>query len=203
MKPDISKGVEIIRNLVEQAKTTTELPNGSVQSLTTMRNMKTLKSYDNQYNQPTVSIFDEPSTISQLPPNHKLSPLDIASTSITHPPRVIQRIIQPHNPPVVSSELDKPTSTTKRPTKPSTTTRTTTSTTARTTTMRTTTKGHNLPKPQTDLSIGINDIADLLNKIPSTTTIRVKTTTTTKRPRTTTHSQDDDLLFLRQLVSEI
>lgn len=204
IRPDIVKGVEIIRNLVEQAKTTTEAPVGAVQSLTTMRSMKNLKSYnfDSSINS-AESTSRASTTPMRIPPNHKLSPLDttppLIKSTTTTTLRARVRTIKPLDPIEDSFELEEPISTTRQPVKQTTSTTTTTTST----TMRTTTRGsnRNLPKPQTTLPLDINDIEELLNRIPSTTA-RIKTTMTTKRPRTTTQAPQDDLLFLRQLVRE-
>lgn len=196
VRPDIVKGVEIIRNLVEQAKTTTEIPAGAVQSLTTMRSMKNIKSYniDSSINPGELSPTSS-TTPMRIPPNHKLSPLDttpIPKARATTTVRTRHRTLKPQDSIEDSFELDKPSSTTRRPIKQTTTTATST------TSATTRSSNQNLPKPQTTLPIGINDIEDLLNRLPSTTA-RMKTTTT-RKPKTTTHAPEDDLLFLRQLV---
>lgn len=53
----------------------------------------------------------------------------------------------------------------------------------------------------TELPISINDIEDLLQNVP-TTTRRAKPTTARTKPTTPSASDNDDLNFLRQVVSE-
>lgn len=161
VRPDLSRGVQIIRSLVEQARVTPPVPTGSVQSLTTLKTMAASKEMTNQHKdlmrtstaRPTTArtttvrattartttvrttTSTRPTTTSNIPTNHRMMP--ISSTTRRMPTNH-----QSHD------ELIK--SFTERPT----------------TTARTRQKSRNTA----DAPIDINDIQDLLSKVPPTTT---------------------------------
>ncbi|XP_055317339.1 mucin-2-like isoform X1 [Sitodiplosis mosellana] len=194
-KPHIEKGVKIIRELVEQARTTEEPDtNRPIQSLTTTKSIAKEKPVTTHKpkatSAPTVPANHRPtwameSTSSRLPANHNFDGMDKTE-------KITENIAK----------------TTYRSTSPRTTSRATTSSGSSTTT--TTTRGGNMRSSTTEkmkiasstvqIPISINDIEDLLQNIP-TTTRRVKPTTTTVRPKPTTPaaSDNDDLNFLRQV----
>lgn len=145
VRPDLSRGVEIIRSLVEQARTTPPVPIGSVQSLTTLKTITVSKENTNQHREverPTTTRTTTStrstttrsiSTTNNLA-NHRMGPM--SSTTRRGPANH-----QTHDE-LIKSFTERPTTTTK-----------------------TTQKSRDTVKP----SIDINDIQDLLNKVPSTT----------------------------------
>lgn len=203
IRPGISKGVEIIRNLVEQAQVTPPLPTGSVQSLTTIRAPSSIAMTPRQRQAPRSTTPSTTSTSSQkttttsatttaLPPNHRSSPIDFTTFAQSTTVKTTRRT-PPSRLPYDSEELLS--SSTTRPSRgrvPNKTER-------------------EKANVVSERPIGIDDINELLNKLtPSTTTARREkptttttartTTTTTSRPRTTKNAQDD-IDFLLQVVS--
>ncbi|XP_031616850.1 uncharacterized protein LOC116336839 isoform X1 [Contarinia nasturtii] len=214
-KPHIEKGVKIIRELVEQARTTEEPDtNRPIQSLTTV------KTFVKEHRPVTTQKPKAPTSAPPVPANHRPT-WAIESTSIRmkHPNHNFDGFdsTERYNNENAIKTSQRPTST-RTTTKINTTVKTTTrgnsitSATTRspktektkpTTTTTTTTS-------ETELPIGINDIEDLLQSIPTTTRRAKPTTTTTTRTTTratTTRSKqttpaasdNDDLNFLRQV----
>lgn len=230
IRPDLSRGVEIIRSLVEQARTTPPVPTGFVQSLTTLKTMPASKETtlgDFPSNKPMTTTTTTTSTTARttittrsttkMPANHKMA--SISSTTRRMPPNHQMRDE------LIRSFTERQTTTTKSKPRPS------------------------------QAPIDIEDLQDLLNKVQTTTTPKVlscqfvkrnemsqrflsipqKVTTpvtikpdatvksninlpststfddllnsfqalptTTRRPQLTTFSDVDDIAFLQGLVS--
>lgn len=164
LRPDLSKGVEIIRSLVEQARSTPPVPTGSVQSLTTLKTMPASKEILNQQSEvkrtmasttttratttPRMTTSTRSTTTTHIPANHRMVPM----SSTTR--RMPANHHQTHDE-LIKSFTDRPSSTTTKPRQKS--------------------------RNTADLPIDINDIQDLLNKVPMTTP-KLSTKQTTNRP---------------------
>lgn len=156
VRPDLSRGVEIIRSLVEQARSTPPVPTGSVQSLTTLKAMPASKENGNQHSESRpittttakASTSTRSTTSTSMPANHRVEPMSTTTRRM------------PANHHQTHDELIK--SFTARPS-------------------TTTTKPRQKSRDSVDLPIDINDIQDLLSKVPITTP-KVSVRQTTNRP---------------------
>lgn len=141
VRPDVSRGVEIIRSLVEQARSTPPVPTGSVQSLTTLKTMPASKEIENQHRETgrtttttsRTTTSTRSTTTTNIPANHRMVPM----------PSTTRRVPANHQ---THEDLIK--SFTERPT--------------------TTTKPKQKSRNTAELAIDINDIQDLLSKVPIT-----------------------------------
>lgn len=75
IRPTLSRGVEIIRSLVEQARSTPPVPTGSVQSLTTLKTISASKEMTNQTSRNISRTTTMTTTTTKMPTNHRMIPL--------------------------------------------------------------------------------------------------------------------------------
>lgn len=195
-KPHIEKGVKIIRELAEQAKTTTEpVVDGPIQSLTTPSSTRKSESTASKIplkttKTPVVPVY--------VPPNDQptFETSTIRPRSTTH-----QQTLKFDNIDSTEQHTISQISTKKSTKMPTTTNRGSVMTTLTSTRMPIIEKQKTSTTTTTEVPININDIEDLFNNVPSTTPRKTKSTT--QRTKPTTGSDLNDINFLRQVVSDI
>lgn len=177
-KPHIEKGVKIIRELVEQAKTTQQPDSDRpIQSLTTTTTTKPTITKTNDKTIAQKPSISSKTTTTPLPPNHKSEAETVRGRTVT---------INMTRPMMSSTK------TTRTPT------------VATTRAMSPVTRSPEMARTTDASPIGINDIEDLskiLKSIQSTTTKKDRTTKTTTTTTPKTKTTTDDLNFIRQVVS--